>query len=76
MKVSFKNFKELKNYIDSNDSSKILEGVDDNSVFIDEDGTDVFINAQRKAQKVKKTSNQSGSANDIESRYIWLSKGG
>ena len=73
---SFKSFKELKSYIDSDDSGKILEGADDNSVPIDEDATDIFINSQRKAQDVKKTSNQSESVNDIESRYTWLSKGG
>jgi hypothetical protein len=76
MKVSFKNFKELKSYIDNGDSSKVSQGIDNNSVSIAEDVTDVFINTQRKTQEVKQLSIRSENVNDIEKRYIWLSKGG
>jgi len=73
---SFKSFKELKSYVDNGDSSKVSQNAGNHSVPIYEDAIDAFISAQRKTQKVEKQSNQSESVNDIESRYIWLSKGG
>ncbi|HIE78272.1 MAG TPA: hypothetical protein EYP92_05585 [Candidatus Thioglobus sp.] len=76
MKASFKNFKELKSYIDNDDSSKVLKSTGNNSVSINEDAIDVFINTQRKTQEAKQLSDCAESVNDIEKRYIWLSKGG
>lgn len=76
MKASFRNFEELKNYICNSDSSKVLQGANNNSVTIGEDATDVFINTQRKAQEAKQLSIHFESANDIEKCYMWLSKGG
>jgi hypothetical protein len=76
MKASFKNFKELKHYIDNGDSNKVLQSADNHSVSIDEDATDVFINAQRETQEVEKPPVRPDSVNDIERRYMWLSKGG
>jgi mevalonate pyrophosphate decarboxylase len=76
MKASFKNFKELKSYIDNDDSSKVLKSTSNNSVSINEDAIDVFINIQRKTQEAKQLFDCAESVNDIEKRYIWLSKGG
>jgi len=76
MKESFKNFKELKSYIDNCDSGQVLQSAGNHSVSISEDATDVFINAQRETQEDEKPPIQPDSVNDIERRYMWLSKGG
>ena len=76
MKKSFKNFKELKSFVDNNTSSKAVKSANNNTVSNDEDATDIFISTQRELQETKRLSVRSESVNDIEKRYIWLSKGG
>ena len=53
MKASCKNFKELKGYIDNDNSSKVLKSTGNNSVSNFEDVVDAFIGAQREAEEAK-----------------------
>jgi len=76
MKIILKSFKELKGYIDMEDSDKVLDSENGDLLSIDEDATDAFINAQREVQEDEKPSTRPDSVSDIERRYIWLSKGG
>ena len=74
MKKSFTNFKELKTFIDNDDSSNKLKGTKKYTVSNFEDATDAFISHQRKAEEAKQSNDKTEP--DHERRYIWLSKGG